>query len=80
MKRNIGSVDKAIRVIAGLAIIGLGLYYKSWLGLIGIVPLTTSLMGWCPPYALLGINTCGAKASEEQPVAGPPDAGGDGEG
>ena len=60
MKRNIGSVDKTVRIIVGLAIIALGLYFKSWWGLIGLLPVTTTLIGLCPLYLLLGINTCGA--------------------
>jgi len=45
-------------MIAGLAIAGAGLYYQSLWGLIGAVLIATAVMGWCPPYALLGINTC----------------------
>lgn len=59
--KNIGSIDRVIRVIAGIAIIGAGYYFKNWWGAIGIVPLATALLGWCPAYSLLGINT-GAKS------------------
>lgn len=59
MKKNICSTaDKTIRVIAGLAIIGVGLYYESWWGVLGIVPLATVALSWCPLYAILGIDTC----------------------
>ena len=58
MKRNVGKIDRIIRIIAGLAIIAVGLYYQSWWGAIGLLPLGTALNNWCPPYAILGINTC----------------------
>lgn len=61
MKQNVGSTDRAIRAIAGLAIIGAGVYFQSWWGAIGGILLLTALIGWCPPYALLGINSCKAK-------------------
>jgi len=61
MKRNVGSADRAIRIIAGAALIGLAV--TNTLGMwawIGVVPLATGLVGWCPPYAMLGFNTCAA--------------------
>jgi predicted RND superfamily exporter protein len=58
MKKNIGTTDRTIRIIAGIIIIALGVWFKSWWGLIGLLPLATALIGWCPPYALLGISTC----------------------
>ncbi len=61
MTRNVGQIDRAIRVALGIALLGLafsGLYTPwTWLG---VVPLLTGLIGWCPPYSLLGINTCKA--------------------
>lgn len=61
MKKNVGGVDRALRIVVGLAIIGAGVFYQSWWGAIGVVPLLTAVVGWCPPYAMLGINTCGTK-------------------
>ncbi|GAB4299548.1 MAG: DUF2892 domain-containing protein [Pseudomonadota bacterium] len=61
MKANVGTVDKVIRIIAGLAIIGWGVAASNWLGAIGIVPLATALLGFCPAYSLIGVNTCGSK-------------------
>ncbi|MFH1572090.1 MAG: DUF2892 domain-containing protein [Gemmatimonadota bacterium] len=58
MKPNVGGIDRVIRVIAGVVIIGLGVAYHSWWGAIGLVPLATALCRWCPPYALFGISTC----------------------
>ena len=58
MVKNIGESDRIFRIAAGLAIIIIGLLAKSWWGLIGIVPLTTAVMGHCPVYLPFGINTC----------------------
>lgn len=59
MTRNIGNLERIVRIIAGLAILSLVFIGpKSLWGLIGVVPLITGLIGWCPPYALLGISTC----------------------
>jgi hypothetical protein len=62
MKQNVGGIDKTIRIIVGLGLISLVFVGPQtvW-GWIGVVPLATALIGWCPPYALLGINTCGTK-------------------
>ncbi len=59
MGKNVGGVDKIIRIVAGAALIGLSLagIIGVW-GWIGVVPLATGLMGWCPAYTLLGIKTC----------------------
>jgi hypothetical protein len=61
--KNLGSADRIIRIIMGLAIIGAGVYFNSWWGAIGAVPLITALMGWCPAYTLLGIKTCPTRSS-----------------
>ena len=57
-KKNIGSHDRAIRIILGFGIIGAGVYFKSWLGAIGALPLLTAALGTCPLYSLLGMSTC----------------------
>lgn len=57
MKHNVGKADKIIRVIMGLAIGAAGFYFNSWLGLIGIIPIFTGLINWCPLYAPFKINT-----------------------
>jgi hypothetical protein len=61
MKANIGSADRWIRVIIGLGILALGLAFKSWWGLLGLLPLTTAAIGYCGLYTLLGVNTCRSK-------------------
>ncbi len=63
MNKNVGQVERGIRFVVGLAVIGAGVYFQSWWGAIGLVLIGTALMGWCPPYALLGINTCKTKHS-----------------
>jgi hypothetical protein len=67
MKGNMGKADRWIRVIIGLGILALGLTFKSWWGLIGIIPLATAAFGFCGLYALLGINTDRAKATMTKP-------------
>jgi len=67
MNKNIGNAERAIRAILGLALIayaiwGTGAYTMyAW---IGVVPLVTAAIGWCPPYAIFGINTCSAKKAD----------------
>jgi hypothetical protein len=58
MKVNVGSLDKVVRVVVGLVIIGVGLAFKSWWGAIGVIPLVTAAVGFCPLYTLLGVSTC----------------------
>ncbi|MBI5664330.1 MAG: DUF2892 domain-containing protein [Nitrospirae bacterium] len=62
MKKNVGTIDKTIRIIAGVLALGLGGYFGSWWGAIGLVPLLTAFIRWCPAYSIFGINTCGASS------------------
>ncbi len=57
MNANMGKTDKIIRVLLGIAIIALGIYFKSWWGAIGLIPLLTATIGWCPLYAPFKIST-----------------------
>jgi uncharacterized membrane protein YfcA len=65
MIKNVGGLDRTIRIVVGLGLIAaaatgtIGLW-----GWIGVVPLLTGAMGWCPPYALLGLNTCSIKKAD----------------
>ena len=61
MKTNVGSMDRIARIVAGLVLIGLSATgtVGVW-GWLGIVPLVTGAIGWCPAYTLLGINSCPA--------------------
>ncbi len=58
MKCNVGPIDRTLRLIAGIAILGAGYYYQSWWGLIGIVPLLTGIFKICPAYLPFGLSTC----------------------
>ena len=62
MKANSGTIDRALRVIVGLVLVGLAAAgtIGMW-GWIGVVPLVTGLIGFCPAYAILGISTCPMK-------------------
>ncbi len=58
MKPNVGGLDRILRIVIGLAILGTGLFLKSWWGLAGLVPLLTAALGWCPAYIPFGLSTC----------------------
>ena len=62
MKANEGMIDRALRLVAGVGILSLAFVgpQTPW-GYLGIVPLATGLIGWCPLYSLLRINTCPVK-------------------
>ncbi len=59
MKANVGGVDRIVRIVAGLALIAWALFANgpAW-AWIGVVPLATGLMNFCPAYSILGISTC----------------------
>lgn len=61
MKANVGSLDRTIRIIAGLTILGVGFYCRSWWGLVGLGPILTGLFRFCPAYLPFGLSTCGTK-------------------
>ena len=58
MKCNVGGSDRMIRIVAGVIIILLGFYFKSWWGAVGIVPILTGALRWCPAYIPFGFSTC----------------------
>lgn len=62
--QNVGTVDRVLRIVAGVILLSLVFVgpQTPW-GWIGIVPLVTALVGWCPAYTLLGIKTCKTKAA-----------------
>ncbi len=59
MKTNIHSIERVVRIALGLLLVSLAFVGPAnlWF-LLGLIPLATGLIGWCPPYAMLGINTC----------------------
>lgn len=59
MQKNIHSLERVVRIIVGIFIASLAFWGpKNYWFLLGLIPFLTGLLGWCPPYALLGINTC----------------------
>jgi Protein of unknown function (DUF2892) len=62
MTSNVGGIDRILRIVIGLVLIGLTVTGQIgvW-GWLGLVPLATGAIGWCPPYAMLGWNTCAMK-------------------
>lgn len=62
MKLNVGGIDRVARIVLGLVLIGLAATgtVGAW-GWIGVVPLATGAIGWCPPYAIFGFSTCAMK-------------------
>ncbi|MDF1575025.1 MAG: DUF2892 domain-containing protein [Bacteroidales bacterium] len=57
MKKNMGLLDRRIRLVLGLLIVAAGIYFKSWWGIIGVVFLATSLISTCPLYIPFGLST-----------------------
>ena len=66
---NVGMADRVARIVLGLALLAFALGYIfpatgfNWLGLIGVVPILTALIGWCPAYTLFGVTTCPRKSA-----------------
>jgi hypothetical protein len=61
MKTNVGSLDRAVRVVVGLGLLSLLFLLEGqirFVGLVGLVPLLTATLGFCPLYTLLGVSTC----------------------
>jgi hypothetical protein len=66
MNANVGSADRVVRVIIGLGLLSLFFVLEGsarYWGLVGLVPLLTAAMGYCPLYSLIGLNTCPIKRS-----------------
>lgn len=61
MKANVGGVDKVLRIVVGVLLLSLIFLVEGparWWGLVGLVPLGTGLLGFCPLYAVFGLTTC----------------------
>lgn len=74
MKCNVGTADKWVRILLGVVIAGVGVYYQSWWGLLAIVPLGTAVLGYCPLYALIGFSTCKVDSAQGDGNQGVPTA------
>lgn len=58
-KCNVGKADRVFRFLLGLVIIAVGIYFNSWWGAIGLLPILTAVIRWCPGYLPFGFSTCG---------------------
>lgn len=62
MTSNVGGIDRIARIVLGVVLMGLAATGTvGWWGWLGVVPLATGAIGWCPPYAIFGFNTCAMK-------------------
>jgi len=65
MKSNVGNLDKVLRIVVGLGLLSLFFILDGaakWWALVGLIPLGTGLVGFCPLYSILGLSTCPAEA------------------
>jgi hypothetical protein len=58
MKANVGGMDRVFRIVVGVVVIALGVYFRSWWGALGAIPLLTGLVRWCPVYLPFRMSTC----------------------
>ncbi len=58
MNKNVGHIDRGIRVVVGAGIIAAGVYFQNYWGAIGLIPFITGIIGWCPAYKLFGLSSC----------------------
>lgn len=65
MQCNVGKADRMLRIGAGVVLIGFWAVTGNWLGAIGIIPLATGLMRWCPAYTLIKFSTDKSEAKAE---------------
>ncbi|MGI1659678.1 MAG: YgaP family membrane protein [Desulfitobacterium sp.] len=61
MKCNVGRTEQIVRIVIGVVIVLLGLYFRNWWGIIGLAPIITGAIRYCPVSEVLGISTCDAK-------------------
>lgn len=57
MTPNVGGFDRTFRIVVGLAVVVVGVYYQSWWALLGVIPLLTGVLRWCPVYLPFGTTT-----------------------
>jgi hypothetical protein len=67
MKTNVGGIDRILRYLVGLALLGAGLYFKSWWGLVGLGPILTATIRFCPAYLPFGLSTCRVETPPPKP-------------
>lgn len=67
MTTNIGATDRVIRIVLGLVLLSLLFILDGdsrWIGLIGLIPLFTAAIRWCPLYSIIGTDTCGSTTAD----------------
>jgi hypothetical protein len=67
MRPNVSAVDRTVRIIAGLVLCSAFFLLEEpirWVGVVGLVPLVTGFVGWCPAYRLLGLSSCAVGAGK----------------
>ena len=57
MKKNVGTLDRVLRIVIGVVVVALGIYHHAWWGVLGIIPLFTASVSSCPLYMPFGIST-----------------------
>jgi hypothetical protein len=66
MTTNMGKIDRVVRIVIGVVIAALGIAFKSWWGLLAVIPFGTALVGWCALYAPLKISTAKKAPAEKK--------------
>jgi hypothetical protein len=61
MKANTGTVDRVVRLLLGSSILGSGVAQGQWWAAIGLLPVITAVLGWCPAYLPFGFSTCATR-------------------
>ena len=64
MHHNVGGIDQILRIVLGVVICTIGVIYNNWWGLVGLIPLVTGTMSWCPLYNLVGLPSLKISESE----------------
>ena len=64
MHHNVGGIDQILRIVLGVVIYTIGVIYKNWWGMAGLIPLVTGIMSWCPLYKLVGLSSLKISESE----------------
>lgn len=57
MKHNVGGIDRILRALVGIGVIGWGVATQNWWGALGVIPLFTAAIGWCPAYLPIGMSS-----------------------
>lgn len=61
MDKNVGGIDRRLRITLGAVIVLLGFFFQSWWGAVGVVAIITGALGWCPAYIPFGFSSCSGK-------------------